>query len=43
MSRIEYINLEEIEPTDFLKFLNKQTTREHLIEHELFDADSVKE
>ncbi len=43
MSRIEYLKLEEIEPTDFLPLLNKQTTRQHLIEHELFDAQRVME
>lgn len=43
MSRIEYVKLEEIEPTDFLPLLNKQTTRMHLIDHELFNAHSVKE
>lgn len=40
---LEYVKFEEIEPIDFLPLLNKQTTREHLIDHELFDTEKVKE
>ncbi len=42
MNCIEYVELNEIRPTEFLSLLNKQTTRVHLIDHELFDADRLK-
>ncbi|OMH29447.1 GNAT family N-acetyltransferase [Motiliproteus sp. MSK22-1] len=40
---LEYVKLSEIEPIEFLPLLNKQTTRDHLIDHELFDSNKVKE
>ncbi len=43
MHCIEYVKLSEIEPMAFLPLLNKQTTREHLIDHELFTLEGVKE
>jgi len=43
MNCIEYVKLDAIEPSKFLPLLNKKTTREHLIDHDLFDADKVKE
>jgi hypothetical protein len=42
MNTLKYINFNEENPKDFLYFLNKQKIREHLIEHELFDLDSIK-
>ncbi len=41
MSVIEYVPFEAIEPSEFLPLLNKQTTREHLVDHAQFDVDSV--
>jgi len=38
---IKYIKLSNSNPNDFLSFLNKQKIREHLIEHEPFDLNSV--
>ncbi len=38
---IKYLKLSNTNPNDFLSFLNKQKIREHLIEHALFDLDSV--
>ena len=43
MNRIEYIKLSDINPDEFIVLLNKQKTRAHLIEHPLFNQDSVKE
>lgn len=42
MNCIEYVKLNEIEPIEFLPLLNKQTTREYLVDHELFDTDKVR-
>jgi hypothetical protein len=42
MNTIKYLNFNKANPKDFLPFLNNQKVREHLIEHELFDLDSVK-
>jgi len=42
MNRIEYVGLKEVDPTDFVPLLNKQKVREHLVDHQLFDADTVK-
>lgn len=39
---IEYVKLNKINPIDFLPLLNKQKVREHLINHQLFDAETVK-
>lgn len=38
---IEYVKFTEIDTDDFVALLNKETIREHLIEHELFDIGSV--
>ncbi len=42
MNGIEYIKLNEINSSEFLPLLNKKKIREHLIEHRLFDAATVK-
>ena len=42
MSLIKYVSFHEIEPAEFLPLLNKQSIRAHLIDHELFDANSVR-
>lgn len=42
MIDISYVNLNEINPDDLIPVLNNQKIREHLIDHELFNADSVK-
>jgi len=42
MGTLKYIELYELNPDDFIPLLNNQRTREHLIEHELFDSDTVK-
>lgn len=41
MNKIEYLNFDKIDPTTFLPILNKQTIRNHLIDHELFDVSTV--
>lgn len=43
MSSIEYLHLSEIDPADFLPLLNKASTREHLIKHELFTVAKVED
>ncbi|MEH6649925.1 MAG: GNAT family N-acetyltransferase [Motiliproteus sp.] len=42
MNPVEYVKLNEIQPAEFLTLLNKQSTREHLIVHELFDLNKVE-
>ncbi|WP_415896498.1 GNAT family N-acetyltransferase [Neptuniibacter sp. QD57_21] len=41
MHYLEYVKFTEIEPLEFLPVLNKRSTREHLIAHELFDLEMV--
>ncbi len=43
MSAIEYLKLSEVNPNDFIPLLNSQKIREHLIEHDLFNAGTVKD
>jgi len=43
MNTIEYTKFSNVNPNDFIPLLNKQKIREHLIEHELFNTDSVTE
>lgn len=43
MNHLEYVKFNEIEPVDFLPLLNKKSTREHLIDHALFDEPTVAE
>lgn len=43
MNKIEYIYLNDAYPKDFISLLNKQKIREHLIDHQLFDEDTIKE
>jgi len=43
MNDIKYIKFNEINPNDFLSLLNSQKNREHLIKHELFDANSAQD
>ncbi len=38
MVEINYVEFQDVDPQDFLPILNKQTTREHLVDHVLFDA-----
>ena len=42
MNQIEYINFKDVTPNDFIPILNKQKIREHLIDHQLFDENTVK-
>jgi len=41
MTTIQYVKFNEVNPSDFIPLLNNQKIREHLIDHELFDTDSV--
>ena len=39
---LKYVDFSEVDPGDFLVLLNKPKLREHLIQHDLFDLDSIK-
>lgn len=41
MKKLEYAKLDDVNIKDFMDLLNKQKIREHLIEHELFNLDTV--
>jgi hypothetical protein len=43
MGKLMYVRLSEINPEDFLPLLNKATTREHLIKHELFTVAKIED
>lgn len=42
MSRISYVSFSEVEAAAFLPLLNAGSTREHLVEHEVFEVGSVR-
>lgn len=42
MNALEYVKLSEIDPDEFVHLLNKQKVRKHLIEHALFDAETIR-
>ncbi|MGR9051145.1 MAG: GNAT family N-acetyltransferase [Gammaproteobacteria bacterium] len=42
MSCIEYLKLTEVNPYGLLSLLNKKKVREHLVNHRLFDIETVK-
>jgi len=42
MTTIKYLTFNEINPNEFIPFLNSQKIRQHLIDHTLFDLDSIK-
>jgi len=41
MNKLKYVKFDEINMNDFKDLLNKQKIRQHLIEHELFDLETV--
>lgn len=43
MKHIDYINLDSVNSADLLPLLNKARNRVHLIEHPLFDEESVRQ
>ena len=42
MSKLRYVGLSEIDLDDLKALLNKKERREHLIEHSLFDSNTIK-
>jgi len=38
---IKYVAFSEINPEDFIPVLNEAAIRDHLVAHDLFDADSI--
>lgn len=42
MKSIEYAHFREVNSDEFIPLLNKKKIREHLINHELFDAESIE-
>ena len=43
MNKLKYVTLDKVNIDDFKNLLNKQKIREHLMEHELFNSNSVCE
>jgi len=41
MIEYKYVQLEQLNPDDLISMLNKQRVREHLIDHELFNSNSI--
>ncbi len=41
MNKLQYVKFNEVNTSDFLDLLNKQKIRAHLIEHKLFDLDTL--
>lgn len=41
MKTIEYVKLNEVDAKDFIPLLNKKKVRTHLIDHQLFDLDTL--
>ena len=42
MSDIKYVKLETLNSKDLITLMNKQRIRAHLIEHKLFDSNTIK-
>lgn len=40
--KIIYVGLDKVSPDDFMVLLNKQKIREHLVDHDLFDSNTIK-
>ncbi len=43
MNNLKYVKLSEVNPDYFISLLNSPKIRKHLIEHELFNAGTVKD
>lgn len=43
MDNLKFVKLSEVHPDQLLKLLNKQKIRRHLIEHALFDRDTLQQ
>lgn len=41
-AKLIYVSLDKVNPDDFITLLNKQRVREHLVEHNLFDSNTIK-
>lgn len=41
-AKIMYVGLDKVSPDDFMVLLNKQKIREHLVDHDLFDSNTIK-
>lgn len=41
MHSLEYVKFTDIKPLEFLPVLNKRSTREHLVDHDLFNLEMV--
>ncbi|EPJ44068.1 MAG: hypothetical protein OFPI_40640 [Osedax symbiont Rs2] len=41
MNKLKYLKFNQVNINDFMSLLNQQKIREHLIEHPLFDLDTV--
>lgn len=43
MTTIEYLSFKEVDPDAFIPVLNNLRNREHLIQHPLFNSESIKQ
>ncbi|MFV1921185.1 MAG: hypothetical protein ACMZ63_01055 [Methylotenera sp.] len=43
MGKIEYVRFEDVNTDDWLRVLNEATLRTHLIEHETFNTNNIKD
>ena len=42
MDEFKYVKLDDVNPDELKILLNKQKVREHLIEHDMFDSNTIK-
>ena len=42
MTQTTYVKLDQLDPAGFLPLLNKQKIRTHLVDHQLFDEETVR-
>ncbi|MCW8885698.1 MAG: N-acetyltransferase [Motiliproteus sp.] len=43
MTEVEFVSFEQVDPKDLLPIVNEQALRTHLVDHPLFDANSIRE
>ena len=43
MSKVEFIDFSKVAPEDFLPVVNSESLRKHLVDHDYFDSDSIRE
>jgi len=43
MNELQYIKFDSVDENEFISILNRQRIREHLIEHDFFDGNSIRD